>query len=59
MQIWDEPGKLQTPPYVDTQGIMDTENGRKPRGGTKKSVNGFFTNLPPKTRTSIQYNDLP
>ena len=34
------------------------ENGRKPRKGTQKRVNEFFTNLPPKTWTSMQYNDL-
>ena len=48
--LWDEPCRLQTPPYDDTQGDVNRrENGRKLRKGTKKLVNEFFTNLPPKT----------
>ena len=34
------------------------ENGRKSRKGTQQRVNEFFANLPPKTLTSMQYNDL-
>ena len=50
MQIRDEPCRLQTPPYDDTQGNVNRcENGQKPRKGTLKCVNEFFTNLPPKT----------
>ena len=50
MQIWDEPCRLQTPPYDDTQGDVNRrENGQKLRKGTQKLVNEFFTNLPPKT----------
>ena len=50
MQIWDEPCRLQTPPYDDTRGDVNRrENGQKLRKGTQKLVNEFFTNLPPKT----------
>ena len=58
--------------YADmgrTLGISDTsiqryprynghENGQKPRKGTQERVNEFFTNLPPKSRTSMHDNDL-
>ena len=42
MQIWDEPCRLQTPPYDDTQGNVNRrENGRKLRKGTRKRVMNF------------------
>ena len=33
--------------------INGHENGRKSRKGTQQRVNEFFTNLPPKTSTSV------